>query len=171
MVLDEIDDGVTDRHFEVTAAELEVQDEFLRFEAPFTADVKIGRAMQTFTVKGAVVGTVHGECGRCLAVAQAEIKTTFRLLVQRKQADAEELEAVADEDEILVVDPGMREVDLAQAMRDAVVLDLPRRIHCRPDCKGLCSSCGADLNQGACSCSQEKVDPRWAALADLKQGK
>jgi uncharacterized protein len=40
---------------------------------------------------------------------------------------------------------------------------------CREDCKGLCQSCGADLNAGLCSCEQGEVDPRWAALAELKK--
>ena len=38
---------------------------------------------------------------------------------------------------------------------------------CSEDCKGLCQHCGADLNEGDCGCSQENIDPRWAALVDI----
>ena len=38
---------------------------------------------------------------------------------------------------------------------------------CKEDCKGLCSKCGQDLNVGECNCSDEEIDPRWAALAEI----
>ena len=40
---------------------------------------------------------------------------------------------------------------------------------CSEDCKGLCQHCGADLNEGDCGCSQENIDPRWAALVDIME--
>jgi uncharacterized protein len=40
---------------------------------------------------------------------------------------------------------------------------------CRPDCQGLCVSCGKDLNLGACGCTRETIDPRWEALKALKE--
>ena len=39
---------------------------------------------------------------------------------------------------------------------------------CKPDCAGLCSNCGANLNEGPCNCDKEDVDPRFAALRSLK---
>ena len=49
---------------------------------------------------------------------------------------------------------------------DCVVLDLDERLLCREDCKGLCDKCGADLNEGPCSCKAE-IDPRLAVLGQL----
>ncbi len=170
LVLDDVEEGVTQRPFQFGAADVGIENEFLRFEGPLDVEMSIGRAIQTFSLKGTARGQVHGDCSRCLTAAKARFKTSFRLYVQRKQADAEELEAVEDEDEILVVDPGVREISLEATLRDAVALALPLRIYCRQDCKGLCGQCGEDLNQGSCSCSQQQTDPRWAALEQLKQG-
>ena len=38
---------------------------------------------------------------------------------------------------------------------------------CSEDCKGLCSTCGADLNEGECGCSKGNIDPRWSQLLDI----
>jgi uncharacterized protein len=60
-------------------------------------------------------------------------------------------------------------VDLDEVVREQLLLALPSRHLCREDCQGLCQKCGANLNDGHCSCEQGEVDPRWAALANLKK--
>ena len=52
---------------------------------------------------------------------------------------------------------------------EQVELSLPMKPLCREDCQGLCPQCGQDLNEGRCGCVRERVDPRWAALAMLKE--
>jgi uncharacterized protein len=47
-------------------------------------------------------------------------------------------------------------------------LNIPMKPLCRPDCKGLCPICGADRNRAACNCEEASPDPRWAALATIK---
>jgi uncharacterized protein len=59
-------------------------------------------------------------------------------------------------------------LDLSAWARDALVLALPDKILCRPDCAGLCPVCGHDLNVEPHTHEQTEVDPRWAALADLR---
>jgi len=49
-----------------------------------------------------------------------------------------------------------------------LLLALPMGLVCREDCKGLCSSCGQPLNEGACDCKPSLVDQRWARLKELK---
>ena len=58
-------------------------------------------------------------------------------------------------------------IDLGPLVRDAIVLDLPAAPLCREDCRGLCPQCGADRNEGDCSCAAPK-DPRWANLDVLR---
>jgi uncharacterized protein len=58
-------------------------------------------------------------------------------------------------------------IDLDELVREQMALSLPTRVLCREDCRGLCSQCGADLNIETCQC-QPPMDPRWQALADLK---
>ena len=56
------------------------------------------------------------------------------------------------------------QVDLELVAREAILLDLPLAPVCREECAGLCPTCGADLNDGACTCVPVAADPRWAAL-------
>jgi uncharacterized protein len=58
-------------------------------------------------------------------------------------------------------------VDLEPLIRDALLLELPAVPLCRPDCKGLCPSCGVDHNLTSCDCSDAEPDPRWDALRSL----
>jgi len=58
-------------------------------------------------------------------------------------------------------------VDLTPQMREDIILELPQRALCAEDCKGLCSRCGKDLNQGPCRCKQLGGDLRWHALDKL----
>jgi uncharacterized protein len=57
-------------------------------------------------------------------------------------------------------------VDLDDVITTAFVLNMDQKFLCRDDCKGLCPTCGADLNEGSCGCRPE-VDPRFAALQQL----
>ena len=76
---------------------------------------------------------------------------------------ADELED-EENDEIVLLDNG--EVDLDEVFTTAAVLNMDAKHVCSEDCKGLCPTCGADLNEGSCGCKPER-DPRFAALAQL----
>ncbi len=58
-------------------------------------------------------------------------------------------------------------IDLAPLVRELALLDTPIQPLCRPDCLGLCMTCGQNLNEEDCGCEEEEVDPRMAALRGL----
>ena len=60
-------------------------------------------------------------------------------------------------------------LDLTPMVREEVLLAIPDSPLCRPDCAGLCPTCGADLNAGPCGCEQPGGDDRWAVLDQLLQ--
>ena len=60
-------------------------------------------------------------------------------------------------------------IELSSVVRRSILFSLPMKVVCSEDCKGLCQHCGADLNEGDCGCSQENIDPRWAALVDIME--
>ena len=63
-----------------------------------------------------------------------------------------------------------RELDLRDALREELLLAVPQFVECRPDCRGLCPECGANLNAGPCGCRPIR-DPRWGPLGDLLPGR
>ena len=104
---------------------------------------------------------LEGACMRCMADAARSIEVDAREIEQA--GDAEELHSPYMEDDV---------VDLAAWARDALVLALPAKIVCTEDCLGLCSVCGANLNEADPEEHRHEggTDPRWAKLRDLKLG-
>ena len=69
-----------------------------------------------------------------------------------------------DDDDYIVVKN--RVLDLQELVNEEVSLNLPTKILCSDDCKGLCPQCGANLNVSKCDCKKD-VDPRLSALLQL----
>jgi uncharacterized protein len=112
-------------------------------------------------VRGEVQGTAQSCCHRCLQRFGRPVAARFEVTLQKGVTGA-------DSDDIVGVPENAAEYDLAPQVREAVILEEPIRLVCRPDCRGLCARCGVDLNQGACGCPPED-DPRWAPLERLRQ--
>ena len=108
-------------------------------------------------------------CARCLEPVIEEVHRDFDLFYQplRKGIKPEEERLKDDETEI-----GFFEGEglfLADVLKEQVLLSLPMKVICQSDCRGLCPSCGANLNHEACKCETHALDPRLAPLARLKQ--
>lgn len=78
-------------------------------------------------------------------------------------------ETLEDEDnpDIFLIEDGCIDVD--EVITTAFILGLAQKVVCREDCQGLCTTCGANLNQGPCTCKEE-IDPRLAVLQQLLDG-
>ena len=117
-------------------------------------------------------GHLHGEiapaCARCLEAIPMVVERDLDLLYQPESVIGESAEVeihTPDTDISFFAGPG---VDVADVAREQILLALPMQPLCRPDCRGLCPRCGANLNQGACDCAPE-ADPRWSALKTLRK--
>ncbi len=119
--------------------------------------VQLTRTPQGLYVAGRLHAGHTAECVRCLApvpvTLEADIAELFSLA-----ADADS--------EFTISDSAL--LDLAPLVRELLVLDKPAHPLCRADCKGLCPQCGTNLNEAACSCTAETLDPRLAPLSRLK---
>lgn len=108
-------------------------------------------------------------CGRCLVEHEVPLEFDFSESCALTQIDEPlSYTQVADEDEparIPLLDGDV--VDLSELVRQLLVLHVPLRSLCRPDCRGLCPHCGANLNETRCECDEDEIDPRMAPLRDL----
>jgi uncharacterized protein len=165
---DSLEEGTTRLCFELTAEELELRDAEFGFPRPVQVELVVRRSLETFALEGRLRWTLSGECCRCLAAVEKDLEASLRLLIQRKPAPAMELEAAADDPEAAIFAPGVKEVDLSDRLRETVIIEMPVRVYCKDDCKGLCPHCGYELNKGPCSCAPRNADPRWVALREIK---
>jgi uncharacterized protein len=105
----------------------------------------------------AVEGTARLRCSRCLEDFETGIRTGFTVEFR------ERVEGPEDEDVQLYSGDY---VDLGEQVRQNLILSLPMKPLCKPDCEGLCPQCGKNLNYGRCSCDGGPVDARLAALGE-----
>jgi uncharacterized protein len=119
-----------------------------------------------------LAGNLRGEfrltCPRCLKSVEHKVDQGFRAVFVGPDEDFEGSEVELDDESLdqSVVESG--NVDLNEVVREQLLLAVPERAFCSEDCRGLCPKCGADLNLIDCSCGDDEVDPRWAALSKLK---
>jgi len=101
---------------------------------------------------GTFSGAFLMECRRCLVEVRSEIGADAHLIF----ADSEATEEGGDDPDVFPLTRGRSgmEVDLRPALREQWLLEAPAFVLCGPDCKGLCVTCGANLNLGACSCAK-----------------
>jgi uncharacterized protein len=144
----------------------------LRFDSPLQIDIRLRWVSGFVAASGVLRTSVRLSCSRCLGDFSLPLTIPFEATYsEQAQAPApagEEAEIELTADAIDQFPINGREIDLLEAIGEQVLLALPIRPLCREDCRGLCSRCGADLNQGACGCSEKPVDPRLAVLKSLK---
>jgi len=164
----------------LTHALAEVKDTGFRPDGPALLHVKLQKTGSGVLLRGSTEVAVQTPCRRCLADVHLRIPVSFTLnLVSRAAlADAEE-EAGGDQEqserggtfELERADEELfdgKSIDLDPLVREQVLLALPMHAVCREDCNGLCGSCGQNLNEGECGCARSQVDPRLAALKNIK---
>lgn len=106
-------------------------------------------------------------CARCLDPLSQRLTGEFDLIFRPEEVDGDGRERAISEEETEIGYYDKNGLLLEDVVREQVLLSLPTRTLCRPDCKGLCQHCGENLNQANCSCDKAPADPRWNALAGL----
>jgi uncharacterized protein len=106
-----------------------------------------------------VSAEISTECARCLEPINETIEfTKIYGLTESKVSD--------DSEDYISTSGG--ELDIEECARSLFILNFPTRFLCDEDCKGLCCSCGKNLNDGECDCNKKEIDPRLAVLKNLK---
>jgi uncharacterized protein len=133
--------------------------------SPLALDVQLQSVTEGVLVTGSVITAMHGECGRCLDPVDSELRVELLELFAHPDSTTDE---TTEQDEVRRLEHDL--LDLEPVVRDAVVTALPWTPLCRPDCAGLCPTCGQRLDDlpDAAAHTHDEIDPRWAALAGLE---
>lgn len=148
--------------------ELDLLDERITLSGPVDVDGKVKRTGAEVVVSGQISSQVRVECDRCLKTIELPIAASFKLdyITGQDYESSSAAELTAEEMAVSVFDG--ETLDLDELVREQILLSVPDRTLCREDCKGICSTCGGDLNAGACQCQPFDIDPRWEALKKFK---
>ncbi|HKV22870.1 MAG TPA: DUF177 domain-containing protein [Mycobacterium sp.] len=132
--------------------------------APLELDLRIESVSEGALVTGTVSAPTAGECARCLTPIAGHVDIDLTELYAYPDSTTE---ATTEADEVgHVVNDS---VDLEQPIVDAVGLALPFSPLCGPDCQGLCPDCGIAMATAEPGHAHEKIDPRWAKLASMRE--
>ena len=115
---------------------------------PLHYDLYAQRVDEMLIVRGTVSTDMNGCCARCTQIFSTTVTDSGFL---RDYSDLH----------------GEEEVDITEDLREAILLNLPHFPLCDDACRGLCSQCGKDLNEGPCGCSAGNEGGAWDALDSL----
>lgn len=117
---------------------------------------------------GKLATEVEVACARCLEPVRQAVTRDFELLYRPQGADKTKEEASVSKGETEISYYEGDGLLLEDVLREQVLLAVPYRVLCQENCKGLCPTCGRNLNSGECGCEDAKPDPRWNALSGLR---
>lgn len=141
--------GIHEIHQELLPAELDLDPE--AFSHPINASVRLDRHDPYFEFRIKLATTANAECDRCLNECVVPILVQAPMLYVAGHPPKGD---TVDDEEIVYVKPGTIELDLTAELRDFLILAYSGKHLCAEDCKGLCPNCGANRNEGPCSCPE-----------------
>ena len=131
---------------------------------PVSVKGKIENISGYVHLEASICCSYKSSCARCLAPVNSVLTTE----IDKAVCNAGVLEDEEAEDVVtnyLIIEKN--ELDLDEICIEEIMFALPFRVLCKEDCKGLCSKCGKNLNEGDCGCDFHEIDPRLAPLAEL----
>ena len=138
-----------------------------RIQGTAKGEVFLHRVDGDVHLKGKVAALIVLKCDRCLEEYNQEINTSFfYILVPGQSIEGKKEIALGKEDmEVSLYDGA--EIQIGKIFREQILLQIPLRHVCREDCKGICPTCGADLNKEECRCRAETLNNPFSVLKKL----
>jgi len=157
---------------EFDEGELDLSEHDLELTEPLKVSGVISQTRRIVRVQGHLRARAIRPCDRCLKDVELSVDEDLELFYEPSDPDEGLSGSAGTEKEIRGKDLEFSvynddEIDLDQLVVEQVALNVPTRVLCKEDCRGLCDQCGTDLNQFSCRCEQP-VDPRWHVLLDIK---
>ncbi len=150
---------VSKKQIDVTLDVVELQDSYEKYTVlkPLKVIGELNSVGEIISLEGKVTGVLELTCSRCLKNFNYDIQ----LDINEKLTNNPENK----DDEIIFINND--KLNLTEIVENNIIMSLPIQRLCQEDCKGLCASCGSDLNLGECKCQHLNIDPRLAKLKDL----
>ena len=138
------------------------------FETPLQSDVRISKAGKTVFIKGNVQTYLRLQCVRCLKEFSHPLSSSFELTLHPSKDEAlgEETELDEKDMESNFFEEG--EIHLSEIACEQIFLEIPYQPVCDEKCKGLCPTCGTDLNLSSCGCVKGEFESGFSILGKLK---
>ena len=178
--IEKLKEGRLNQEFEETPESFPILKEMVdngvcKFLTPLKAALRAQLIGDIVELEGDISTAVRLDCGRCLQPFEMPIESNFALTYSQREPSPEHSGPNQEELELTAEDMGLiyyqgEEINLENEIQEQVILAFPLKALCRPDCRGLCPKCGADLNTAECDCDRSPSGGQFEALKSLKLG-
>ncbi|WP_238457683.1 YceD family protein [Desulforamulus ferrireducens] len=147
-------------NFSKQVENIEVGGQLLKFVGPVEVTGEIVSRGNHFEVKGETRAKILAVCNNCLEPFELTLAGSLEEVYTRDEDFDVDSEMIGFTGDTLNIEPEVIK---------SLILELPMRLVCSPECRGLCQQCGANLNITQCNCQHDNIDPRLAVLKQLQQ--
>lgn len=152
----QVEGNVLDFCFEEKISQIKIKQEDLNFVNPVKVKGRVENiGDRILEVQGTINAEIEDSCYRCLTKTGVKLNLNFCFKFSDMPIESEEDEVI-----YFVGD----EIELRPYVLNEIILSWPSQVLCKPDCKGLCPHCGANLNITTCNCKDDEIDPRLSVL-------
>jgi len=153
--------------FEEKIDSIDIDGRRVKVTAPVKVEGSIANTDEGMYLDCRIMTVIEDSCSRCLTNIQVEIDAQAQGFLVH---EAEEEEALEGEEDVFLYEGEV--LNFHNIIRDTIIINIPQKLLCSDECKGICPGCGVDLNVEECKCSKEQkderlTDPRFEKLKDL----
>ena len=157
-----LSDGIHQYHFQVGASELGLGKEFMH---DVFIDATLDKTGNQFLLKATMRAAGTFDCDRCITQFERIMDSSYQMCYVTEGSE----HGLPDPAEMQVIPAGLNVIDIAEDVRQTILLSVPLKLLCSDSCEGLCPHCGANLNTERCSCTETITDSRWEKLTVLQK--
>jgi uncharacterized protein len=139
-------------------------------EGPVAVSLEVRNIGKALLVYGKFSGRVRLACARCLRDVITDVAGNIDEQFSLPGITDPDLELI-DQEEPQEAAFSKQILNVSELIRQELLISLPLRVLCQEDCKGLCPTCGQDLNEKQCDCPPEMGHPAWETLRELMEKK
>lgn len=167
LYLNRLEEGTNNAEIEITSEELAVEHRDIVEVGGYFASMTIEKHSNEFIVRCQADAIHKLQCARCLEPFSAHYSFDFAFVIH--SVKPQEAAGEDSSDDFFVIEDSLTEFDITPLIRERLLLAIPMKPLCNPDCKGLCPECGIDLNKDTCNCVKDQIDERWSELKKIRQ--
>ena len=156
-----LSEGIHHYKFHVASSELDLGEQF---SGESEIDITLDKTPTQILLSSHIRTRARFECDRCVAPFEATLSPSYTMLYVHGGSESAHLER----DEFQILGASHTVIDLKDDVRQTILLSVPLKLLCSDSCKGLCPTCGKNLNEGSCMCKEERVDAHWEQLRQLR---
>jgi uncharacterized protein len=155
-----LSNGVHCFDFDKSVEDLGIED---LFAGLIKANIKLDKSAHQIVLNAESNANYKFVCDRCSADCESDVSTKFQLVYIFSSQKVE-----SEDSNVKYITPDVDKINISEDLKEYLLLSIPMKNLCSPDCKGLCPICGINLNVKKCKCKKEVVYDVWEPLQKLK---